>query len=161
MQEAIDLSKTAVDVNPDFSPALAAYGYNLGINGRLDEGIGYLKKATVANPRISQNYYYIGVLYRSVKEYDQAKKYQEEGLSKIDNDNTILGKEYKAKIKGNMSYDLAKTYSLLNENRSVISLLEQAVSLNPALKQTLINDFNYQKLFQSFKTEQKFLALIK
>lgn len=161
MQEAIDLSKTAVDVNPNFSPALAAHGYNLGINGRLDEGVEYLKKATVANPRISQNYYYIGVLYRSVNKFDDAKKYQEEGLSKIDNDNTILGKEYKAKIKGNMSYDLAKTYSLLNQNDSVVGLIEQAVSLNPVLKQTLKNDFNYLKQFQSFKTDQKFLALLK
>jgi tetratricopeptide (TPR) repeat protein len=160
MQDAIDLSKRAVDTDSNYAPALAAYGFNLGINGKFGEGVNFLKKSLEVNPRISQNYYYLGVLYRSVGDLNSAVDYQEKGYDSIDKDNTILDPTTKNKLKGNMAYDLAKTYDTLGKENQVLSLLQEAVRLNPKLVQTLKNDYKNKKQFQSLATNANFRLLV-
>jgi len=161
MADAINLSKQAVNISPNFSPALAAHGFNLGINGRFDEGVDYLKRSTTANPRISQNYYFLGILLRSVGNYEEAIPYLEQAYSKIDNDNTILGTQNKSRIKGNTAYDLAKTYSLAGmTDENIVELLQTAIGLNSALKNSLIQDYESGKHFQNMTSNFEFRNLI-
>ena len=95
MKEAIALSKQAVEADPNFSPALAAHGFNLGINGKFEEGLGYVSLSIKANPRIAINYWYMGMLYRSVKNYKEAYKFYKIAVDAIDSDNTVLGGDRK------------------------------------------------------------------
>lgn len=160
MDEAIALSEQAVKFGPNFSPALAAHGYNLSVNGRFNEGVEFLKKSLTANPRISQNYYFLGVIYRSVNDLPNALIYIEQGLAKIDNDNTIVDSTLKSRIKGNMAYDLAKTYSRSNQNKNNLSLLQQAVQLNPNLLDSLKSDYASGNLFKELEQDPAFQQLI-
>lgn len=161
MQDAIDLSEKAVKIAPNYSPALAMHGFNLGINGRFTEGVGYMQKSLIANPRIALNYYYLGLLYRTIKDYASSIKYQEEGFAKIDNDNTILDASLKKRVKGNMAYDLARTYSLSSTNaEKIVSLLQQSVELNPNLKPAIKNDIDSGTVFTESASNPILQALI-
>ncbi|HVT01486.1 MAG TPA: tetratricopeptide repeat protein [Patescibacteria group bacterium] len=142
MDESISLSKKAVDTDPTFSPALAAYGNNLFLTNKPDEGESYMLKAISANPRISVNYSDLGIDLRGIKRYQDAINYQKQAIEKVPNDNTILMPADRLKMEGYYNYELAKTYSMAGLNVDTVSLLQRAVQLNPALKAQIKNDYN-------------------
>lgn len=160
MEEAIDLAEQAVEAYPNSSPAHAALGFAYGINGKIVEGVDHMKKAIAANPRISQNYWYLGMLLRSVKEYDDALKYQIEGYARLETDNTLLGNELRAKIKGAMAYDLAKTTYMSGKTDGVMGLLTTALTYDPALKTQLASDVTQYAQFKTLANQAEMKALI-
>jgi tetratricopeptide (TPR) repeat protein len=159
ISEALQISKAAVDANPNFSPALSAYGYNLYMTGDK-KGIDYVNKAIQANPRISRNYYLLGMFARGEKKFIDSINYTKQALERVDNDNTIVTPEDKAKAKAKMTYELAKTYSISDQNADVLSMLQQAVALDPSIKSTIIKDFQTNHFYQSLAQNGNFQSLI-
>lgn len=161
MEEAIDLAQQAVNAYPSSSPALGALGFAYGINGRMDEGLESLKKAIASNPRISQNYWHMGQLLRSVSRYDEALSYQKDGYERVETDNTLLGQELRAKLKAAMAYDLAKTTYLSGQTGGVVELLTTALTFDPTLKTQLQTDVNEYDQFETIANSQGMQNLIK
>ena len=104
---SIEYSSQAILLAENFSPALAEHGFNLAMNNQLDEGISYMLKAIKTNPRISQNYWRIGGLYRLNGDYNSALQYQDQALVLVDMDNNILNEDNRKIIKAAIEYDLA------------------------------------------------------
>jgi tetratricopeptide (TPR) repeat protein len=160
MDEAISLAKRAVDTSPTFSPALAAYGYALAINGRPQEGIEYLVKSTEANPRISRNFIQLAQVYRANKNFTEAINNQKVAISKVDEDNTLVGPEEKKVAKARYTYDLAKTYDMAKINVDIVPLLTQASEINPKIKNVIKNDHEKYGFFTASAEDPAFQSLI-
>ena len=161
MREAISLAREAVNASPTFSPALSAYGYALAINGNPNQGIIYLKKSIDTNPRISKNYSQLAQVYRANKDFTNSINTQKIAISKVDDDNTILGTEVKKVVKARYIYDLAKTYDKAKIEANIISLLSEAVRVNPAIRQVIKADFEKSLYFESLANDSAFEALVK
>lgn len=159
LNEALSLSEEAIKKDPNFSPALSAHGYNLYKVGKAEEGISYLKQAVDANPRITKNYYRMGLIYREQKKYTDSINYFQEGITRSNNDNTLLGEISSAKGAG--MYELAKSYNLVGTNTNVLSLLKDALKLNPIYTLFLKMDFQQNGYFKEFSANPEFLDLIK
>lgn len=160
MKEATELAKRSVEADPSFSPALAAYGFVLSINGNPKDGIEYLKKAIEANPRISKNYNQLAQVYRSNKLFIDAINYQKEAMARVDDDNTLLGPQEKKFAKARYIYDLAKTYDMAGLKVDIVPLLSQAVQINPLIKGVIKNDFEKYGFFKNLSNDQRFNQLI-
>ena len=160
LEEAISLSKKAVEAGPNFSSALGTHGYNLFLAGRADEGITYLKRAIIANPRITKNYHQLALVYRDKKDFINAINYHKESIVKVGNDNTLLSQSDRTTRKGRYQYELAKTYSISGLEVDTISLLVEAVSLNQTIKGLLKNDFEQNNYFQQLSGSEAFIKLI-
>jgi len=159
LKSSIEYSTKAIQFANNFSPALAEHGFNLAMNNQLVDGIDYMLKAIEANPRISQNYWRVGGLYRLNGDYDSALRYQNEALTKIGNDNTILNQSNRNIIKAAIEYDLATTNLRLGNNDKVIPLLTQAVNDNPGLKKQLRIDLEKYLIFESLDKDEEILNL--
>lgn len=159
MDEAVELSRQAVDASPNFSPALAAHGTNLFFVERYDESASYLKKSIEANSRISRNYLELGQVYRGLKNYQEAINYIKQSITKVGNDNTILSEKAKSARKGIYTYELAKTYSSSGLKVDIMPLINEAISLNPSLKITIKQDFEKGR-FSELSQDQSFLEVI-
>lgn len=159
MSEAIELAKQAIDASPNFSPALATYGFLLSINGNAKDGFEYQKKAIETNPRISKNYYQAALVLRAVKQYDYAISYQRNAISKINDDNTILGQQEKTQTKASYTYELAKTYSMAGGNPDTIIFLQQALLIKPDLNKRLVGDYGIG-FFSELSGNPQFQALL-
>ncbi len=161
INEAVELGRQAIEASPTFSPALGAYGYALAMSGKNDEGIDNLNKALAANPRITRNMYMFGIVLRANKKYDESINMFKDAINKVSNDNTIVGVDMQNAWKGIYEYQLANTYSFSNINTAqIIPLLQEAISLNPAVKSTLKTDFENNGYFKAFAADPSFLALI-
>lgn len=159
MAESLSLSKEAVDIDPTFVPALATYGFNLCLTNKTSDGIKYLKKAIELNPRMSRNYYQLGIVYRANKDYANSISYNSQAVSRVNQDNTLLGSSQKDAAKGVYLYDLSKTYSLSGSNMDVIPMLTQAVQLNSEVKTYLREDVTAGN-FKTISNNPNFLSLI-
>lgn len=160
--EAIRLSEEAVKADPNFSPGLALLGYNLARTGRMEEGKNYLVKSISANERISKNHRLLALVYRVEKNYVESINNGKLAISKVDNDNTILGGQSEKNIvKGSYLYDLAKTYDVSGSKIDVTPLLSEAIILNPTLKVRLKNDYDKSGFFSIQSSNQNFLNLLK
>lgn len=161
INEAINLSRQATELSSQFSPAYAIHGFNLAMLGNNpNEGIKYLLKSIELNPRISNNYWQLGLVYRATGDYENAIKYQEEGILRLDEDNTILGEEQMNRIRGGMLYDLAQTFYWNRQDDRVLALLNDAVSFNPLLKEKLQLDYSNSDEFSELISEQELNQLI-
>ncbi|HVZ66788.1 MAG TPA: tetratricopeptide repeat protein [Patescibacteria group bacterium] len=140
MDESIDLSKKAVDADPNFSQALASYGNNLFLINKPDEGESYMIKAISANPRISVNYSDLGIDLRGIKRYQDAINYQKQAIEKAPNDNTILMPSDRLKMEGYYDYELAKTYSMAGLNVNTVPILTDAIKLYPGVLDLIKKD---------------------
>ena len=164
ISEVLKLSKEAVDTNPNFSPALATYGYTLYLTTPLDgdksEAIDYLKKAIEANPNISKNYLTLSVFYRVQKKYDAAISNNKQAIALADNDNTLLSSQARKLNKGDYTYELAKTYYLANQRDLVIPTLKDAIELSPFVRETVKNDFTNNGQFTDLAANTEFISLI-
>ena len=147
--QSLEYSRQAVELDENFSPALAEHGFNTGMNNQLDEGIALMKRAIEANPRISQNYWRLGSLYRLKGDFNSAATYQEQALERIDNDNTLLGNGQRDIIKASIEYDLATTYVRTGQAERVYPMLQLAIQHNPNLKTQLLRDLDEYNTFES------------
>lgn len=166
IKESLMLSKEAAEADPGFSPALAEYGYNLYLTEDkeakgISDGMNYLQKAILANPRITKNYYILGLLYRANKDYSQAIANFKQAIDKLDQDNTVLSIEDKNQLKGLYLYNIARTYTISKTSADTLTILKQAISLNPDLKDQIKKDIVIYGYFQDIKNNQEFINLIK
>ena len=160
IREALELSRKAVEASPNFSPALAAHGYNLFLVKEEEDGIDHLKKSIKANPRISRNYHTLSLLYRGKKDFIKAVNYNKEAIFGAESDNTLLTSGARQVVKGRYTYDLAKTYSLSGLEVDIVPLLEEAIRLNPQLKSLVSDDFNKYGVFKELADNKSFINLL-
>ncbi len=160
MDKAIGFAKQAVAADPSFAPAAAQYGYLMAINGHTYEGVNALKKAIALNPKISENYYLIGIVVRAGGYDKEAAGYFAYALKRIDNDNTLLTQNDKTGMKARLSYEFAKTLSKLGNQTLALQFVKQAIEENPGIKITARNDVKY-KFFEGLAANQEFQSLIK
>ncbi|OGH12575.1 MAG: hypothetical protein A2776_02480 [Candidatus Levybacteria bacterium RIFCSPHIGHO2_01_FULL_40_10] len=160
ISDALALSYQAVRASPNFAPALAAHGYNLILVGKTEEGTSYMEKALKANPRISRNYEVYAELLRGMGKFGEAINYHKEALARLENDNTILSTEAKNKARGFYTYELAKTYSMSGLKIESLSMLEEAVRLNPVIKSNIKSDFEDRQIFTDLSSNTDFQSLI-
>ncbi len=163
IKEATELSKQAVDTDPNFSPALGIYGYNLYLTAPdKNSGIPYVQRAISANPRLSRNYYLLSLIYRANLDYQNSITNMNEAISKISEDNSIFSENDKRATKGSYTYELAKTYDLASLNSAnILSLLKTALTLNPTIKTAMREDTVRYNLFQTLENNQEFINLLK
>jgi len=141
--DATVIAKQAVDTSPNYSPALAAYGYFVYLTAEdKTQGLIYIQKAIDANPRISKNYVLLAQLYFSHKVYDKAINYYKDAVTRVDDDNTILSDPAKKIAKGEYLYELSRAYDKSGLSVDVSSLLLQALDLNPTVKPRLKADIS-------------------
>ena len=161
-EQALNLSTEAVKTAPDFSPALAAHATSLAVNGRRGEGISYAQRAIDANPRISKNYLILGVMQGEEKDYINSIDNLKKALEKLENDNTLLGSEDKAEIRGLITYQLAKFYwaSDTTSDGVILELIESSIKSYPRLKNNLKRDFSSGEFFNDLGTNDSFTRLI-
>jgi len=147
--QALAYSTQAVELDDNFSPALAEHGFNMAMNNQLDEGIEFMKRAIEANPRISQNYWKLGSIYRLKGDFTSAAIYQEQALERINIDNTLLGNGQRDVIKASIEYDLATTYVRTGQTDKVYPMLQSAIMHNSNLKTQLLRDLDEYNTFES------------
>lgn len=160
LQNALETSKKAVELDSSFSPALGTHGYNLALVGKREEGIMFLKKAIDANPRISLNYNNLAQVLRAEKNFQEAINYQKTAASKINDDNTILSEDSRKSQKAMYIYDLAKSYDMSGLSVDVIPLLQQSLELHPALVELLRLDYSDRGYFKRYSDNPNFLSLL-
>lgn len=153
--EALTLSQQATEADNQYSPAFGAHGYNLGLNGDPEEGIKYLKKAIELNPRISNNYWQLGLVTRAIKQYGEAIAYLEAGIDRVDNDNTLLGNEQRNKAKAFMIYNLAQTKYWNGNKTEVLGLINQSINLDPFMKTKLKEDYEDFNMYGDILTQEQ------
>lgn len=157
--ESLALAKEAAQTDPSFSPGLAAYGYDLFLTGKPDEGVTYLNKAIDANPKISKNFYLLGLIYAISQDYVNAIKYTKFAIIIIKDDNTIFSESDKNSARATYTYQLAKIYSSSDVNTDIVPLIKEAVSLKPSIKTNLKQDVQ-NGLFKNLTSNQQFQAII-
>lgn len=160
LTESLKLAKEAVDADPAYSPALAEYALNLFMTGDMNGAIKNMEAAIKANPRIAQNYWRLGAFYKVGKNYTKAIDLQEEALSKLDNDNTILSEKSKNLIQSMIAYDLASTYYKAGLNDKALLNLKLAISLNSTMKNTLKVGYDKFGDFKDLSSNPDFKLLI-
>lgn len=154
------LAALAVNSDRNYAPGLIAYGMSLSLEGDHQKALDFISEAMDQNPRISEADYSLAIIFRVIGRFDDSINYFEKALSKIDNDNTILGDAIKNKVRAKTLYDLAKTYSMRGNNALVIPLLEQAIGLDKSFSAFLESDFESHGFFNEFASNQEFLTLI-
>ena len=90
---------------------------------------------------------------------DQAITLQKQGLSKIVNDNTLVGEEVIKTSRGRMYYELANTYSKKSDISNTIYYLKLAFEENNTYKTKIKEDIT-SGLFDNVKTNSSFTELI-
>lgn len=158
--EAVKLSEEAVNASPNFSPALAAHGYNLYLTEPTTaKGFEFLKKAIDANPKISRNYFLLGTFYRADHDYSTAIQYLQEAVLRADSDNTVFSGQDRRVAKGRYTYELAKTYSKSGLSYDVLSLIKEALTLDPNIKTKVRDDVLRGDHFKDLQSNPEFIAL--
>lgn len=161
--EARDIAKEAANADPNFSPALATYGYYLFLTTRgedLDTSYSYVKKAIEKNYKITRNYILLGQIFRAEKDYDGAISIINEAIKRAEVDNTILSPADRTLAKGDYTYELAKTYSMSKVGLDSFSLIKNAISLNPNVRKFIANDYKSNGIFNELSGNSEFLKLI-
>ena len=160
--QTLTLIQKSLMEDPTYSPALAFYGYSIALDeGKLKEGTTYIDKAIKANPRISQNYYYMGLILNSGKYYPSAISYYKYGYNLVNSDNTLVSQSQKNNMKANIAYSLARSLTLNGGSSDTLNYLETAIQINPNLKKVLNYDYNTSHYFSELSKNQEFLSLLK
>lgn len=162
IDEALDFSRRAVEIDNRFGPALANHGYNLVLfKGDFDEGIKYLYASMQANTRSAQPYWWIGLVYRLGKHYDDSIDYLNRAIKLVNNDNTLVGSEAQSIAKMLMTYDLATTYSLAGRRDEAIASLNAAVKLRGKAEiKAMLQKDNKNGYFKSLTSDSRFQSIL-
>lgn len=161
ISDARECAAKAVQIDKNFSLSLGLQGYLTAIKDPSDyyRGVKAISEAIKLNPRISLNYHLLGIIMRMNAYYQQAIALQKEAISRIPEDNTLVGISEKSTNKVKMEYELAQTYSLTNDIPNTIKYLKQAFSENRAYKQNIQTDIS-KGYFKKIINEPDFIALI-
>lgn len=158
--EAMKYSQMAVEMDPTYSPGLGLNGYFLAFNqNSYNLGVTQLAKSLELNPRISLNYFLFGLIMRQYSFLDQAIALQKQGLSKISEDNTLVGQDAIITSRSRMNYELAQTYSLKSDVANTVLYLNLALNENQMYKAKIKNDLA-AGLFANIKNDATFEAVI-
>lgn len=161
LKKALDFSKKAVNTDKRYSPGLAVHGVNLSLTGDLKKGTAFIFQAIKTNPRIANNYLQMAIVLRAGGYKKEAIDYLKGGLSKIDDDNTILGQEDRRRIKALLTYELAKTYwENKSERELVLVTLEDAYGIDPKISSKLEFDLKKARSFSDLTGDPRFLAVL-
>lgn len=156
VENAIELSKRAVDLDSKNAQALSVHGRNLAvIDGEWQAGVNTIFEAINLNPRISQSYWWIGKILRFAGNFDEAINYQNKGIEKVEDDNTILGLNAMKHIKALMIYDLAITYSSTGKNEEALMALKESLELSDRINTVLTKGIK-QGLFKNLANDPRF-----
>lgn len=147
--DALNISKQALEINPTYSPALAARGFQLSLNNNRPEGISLLKQSIQANPKITKNYMRLAQVLRADGQFPEAIKVLEDAISKIPDDNTIVNPQDVKLRQGMYTYELAKTYSMSGASNDLTSMLNTAMSENPNVLPILKRDYEKNGFFSN------------
>lgn len=159
-EKALTYSSEALKSDPEYAQALAMYGYLQAFKKETYAvGVENIKKAIAQNPRISQNYFLMGIVMRSYSFYPQAVAFQKKALEVINDDNTLVGRSALNAQKSRMDYELGITYSLMKDVDNAVNYLHVAINENPEYKKKLEKDIN-SGVFNNIKSNGKFLELI-
>ena len=115
-----------------------------------------MQKAIIANPKISRNYYTLGLIYRDTGNIKEALTQFQTAADIVGNDNTIVGD--KTLTNGTYIYEIAKTYSDAKYG-DAMPYLRDAIKLNPNLKRVAKEEFSRGR-FSELSTNKEFLNLI-
>ncbi len=159
LEDAKGLAIAALLTDSSYAPALVAYGMSLSLEGKPQEAVKFIQDATAVNPRMVQPYLALGIVLRVAKETDQAIDFLTQGLEKIANDNTLLGPQAQQAARAQLTYELAKTYSMGGDDEQALSFLEQAIRLDPGLSVFLVSDVQ-DGFFSKLSPNSRFQALM-
>ncbi|HVZ12115.1 MAG TPA: tetratricopeptide repeat protein [Patescibacteria group bacterium] len=160
IDESVSLAELAVRLNPTYSPALAIYGYDLYLIGNKADGVKYLKRATVLNPRVSKTYYILGLIYRKTNDNSNAIDSFKKAVATADDDNTMYTVQDRNTMKGYYEYDLARTYDLVGVKDGVVDLISDSVRINPTIKPLVAEDVNQKGYFKNLTSDLKTKSLL-
>ena len=161
VKEALDLSTQAVALDPKFSAGLSNHAVNLVITGNFKDGISYFQDAASANVRSAQPYWWMAVALRDAGQFKDAVTNFKIAITKIDNDNTLVGADVARGTKSLLVYDLAKTYWLAGNDADGLKTLDQAMQIDPGIKAFLKNDLAKYGNFKSLAGNAQFDAYLK
>ena len=161
LEEAKGLATAALLTDSSYAPALVAYGMSLSLEGKPQEAVKFIQDATAVNPRMVQPYLALGIVLRVAKETGQAIDFLTQGLEKIANDNTLLGPQAQQAARAQLTYELAKTYSMKGDDEQALSLLEQAIQLDSGLRAFLASDVRDNGFFSTLSPNSRFQALMR
>lgn len=148
IESASNFARHAVNADRSYAPGLVAYAETLVQEGKVDEALGYVAEAGEKNPRYSNSYYVAGAILRSVGDYNQSIQYFSKALEHLDNDNTLLGKSELNRVRGNILYDIAKTYDMAGRMQEARAALSKATAFDGSLSARAQQDFEQYKLFE-------------
>lgn len=159
-KDSFAAAKEAYESDNSYAPAVSEYGFDLGLNNQLDEGIVILKKAIELNPRISQSYLKLAALYRLKDDFLSAIPYNEEAVNRIDQDNTLLSEDQKKFIKASYQIDLAYAYDKVGRAQDALPVLTSAIKTDNSLKKKVQSSVDYGS-YKTLVNNPEFNALLK
>jgi len=127
-QQSKEYAKEALKLDSKASLASGLYGFNSCLLGEYSDGLPALNEALKLNPRISLNYMFMGVVLRHIKNFPLAIKFQTDGISRISEDNTLVGEQEMKSMTAKMYYELAQTYSLIPDEEKAIENIYKTMS---------------------------------
>ncbi|MBI5044093.1 MAG: tetratricopeptide repeat protein [Nitrospirae bacterium] len=125
LEEASAYAERAVQVDPEYFPALLLLGEIYANTEKADKGIAIFKKIIEINPYKIEAYLNLGLLYGSLKRYDEAEEIINKGISI--NPSSPLGYYYIGRI----AFDRKKM-------GKAISYYKKALKVEPAFKPAYI-----------------------
>lgn len=159
IEEALELSRKAYKTDSRFGPALSNHGINLAVTGRATEGINLLRQAMELNARSAQPYWWLAIVLRSGKQFDEAISYQKKALEMLEHDNTLVGPQAILNARALMNYDLAKTYDMAGNKEESLKYLIQSINLNQKLAENVKSDIKFG-FFKSLSGDWEFESII-
>ena len=80
-EDAIPLLESALETSPERADLRAALGESYFMSGKVDKAIAEFKQLIALDPA-ARSYAFLGLSYRQLGRFDEARKYFEEGLKK-------------------------------------------------------------------------------
>lgn len=118
LENAIDASRTAVDMGPNLMESHNARGYVLFNTGNYEEAIGEFKRALAINNKIADIHLNIGLCYRAVGDYASAIQSFLDANALNPNDDIP-------------DLEMSRTYAQIGEYGKAIQTAEQALKDAP------------------------------
>ena len=80
-EDAIPLLESGLQTSPQRADLRAALGESYFMSGKVEKAIGEFKQLTELEPT-ARSYSFMGLSYRQLGRFDEARKYFQEGLRK-------------------------------------------------------------------------------
>jgi len=123
-EDAIPLLESGVEIAPRRADLRAALGESYFMSGKVDKSIDEFKKLLEIEES-ARSYSFLGLSYRELGRFDEAKQYLQKGL-KLDPHNTSC------------LFNLGYIAERQGDSATAISMFEQALSTNPDFSDALL-----------------------